>query len=57
MHFVALTGLYHWTESAERFNHENLILLRDAAIITRFSNWFDALACGPGPSAPLPGCE
>ena len=27
---VVLTGSYNWTLSAEKFNHENLLVFRDA---------------------------
>jgi len=28
---VVLTGSYNWTASADKFNHENLLLFSDAA--------------------------
>jgi len=27
---IVLTGSYNWTASAENYNHENLLLFRDA---------------------------
>lgn len=40
---VLLTGSYNWTDSAERFNHENAIVLDDPAIIQRYQVHFERL--------------
>ncbi len=38
-----LTGSYNWTRSAERYNHENIIILDDMKAVNSFSNEFDRL--------------
>lgn len=40
---MALTGSYNWTQSAARFNHENIMLTSEAGIIKSFLNEFDKL--------------
>jgi len=38
-----LTGSYNWTLSAARYNHENIIVTRDASVIRSFAQQFDQL--------------
>ena len=40
---VALTGSYNWTRSAAKFNHENLLLTRDLAVVKAFRKEFEDL--------------
>ena len=40
---VAATGSYNWTQSAERANYENLVLLDDSEVVTRFQREFNRL--------------
>ena len=40
---TVLTGSYNWTQSAARFNHENLILTNDGGVVKSFLNEFDKL--------------
>ncbi|MBS1115786.1 MAG: hypothetical protein H6Q87_170, partial [candidate division NC10 bacterium] len=37
------TGSYNWTQSAERANYENLILLDDPTVVARFTEEFQRL--------------
>lgn len=38
-----ITGSYNWTLSAAKYNHENILLAREANVIKSFSNEFDKL--------------
>jgi phosphatidylserine/phosphatidylglycerophosphate/cardiolipin synthase-like enzyme len=38
-----ITGSYNWTLSAARYNHENILLTREANVIKSFSSEFDKL--------------
>lgn len=38
-----ITGSYNWTLSAAKYNHENILLTREANVIKSFSNEFDKL--------------
>jgi len=38
-----LTGSYNWTRSAAKFNHENVLLSREAGLIKRYLKEFDQL--------------
>jgi phosphatidylserine/phosphatidylglycerophosphate/cardiolipin synthase-like enzyme len=38
-----ITGSYNWTLSAARYNHENILLTREAGVIDAFSRGFDQL--------------
>ena len=40
---VVATGSYNWTQSAERANYENLILLDDPKVVARFTEEFQRL--------------
>lgn len=40
---VALTGSYNWTRSAAKFNHENLLLTRESAVVKAFKKEFEDL--------------
>lgn len=40
---VAMTGSYNWTRSAAKFNHENLLLTRDPAVVKAFRKEFEDL--------------
>ena len=40
---TVLTGSYNWTQSAARFNHENIILTNDGGVVKSFLNEFDKL--------------
>lgn len=40
---VAITGSYNWTRSAAKFNHENLLLTRDQAVVKAFKKEFEDL--------------
>jgi phosphatidylserine/phosphatidylglycerophosphate/cardiolipin synthase-like enzyme len=40
---VVATGSYNWTQSAERANYENLVLLDDSEVVTRFQREFNRL--------------
>ena len=43
---VLVTGSYNWTDSAERFNHENALVLDDSEIIRRYQARFEHLFNG-----------
>ena len=45
------TGSYNWTDSAERFNQENALVLDDPAIIQRYQLIFERLFHGAGPTS------
>jgi len=38
-----ITGSYNWTLSAAKYNHENILLTREANVIKSFSSEFDKL--------------
>jgi mitochondrial cardiolipin hydrolase len=38
-----LTGSYNWTRSAARYNHENILLTKEAGIVKSFSKEFEQL--------------
>jgi phosphatidylserine/phosphatidylglycerophosphate/cardiolipin synthase-like enzyme len=38
-----ITGSYNWTRSAARFNHENVLLTKDAGVVKSFLKEFDQL--------------
>ncbi len=38
-----ITGSYNWTQSAARYNHENIILINEAGVVKSFLNEFDQL--------------
>lgn len=40
---LVVTGSYNWTNSAERANYENLVVLEDPALVTRFQQEFGRL--------------
>ena len=40
---VAATGSYNWTQSAERANYENLVLLDDPEVVAQFEREFQRL--------------
>ncbi len=40
---MAITGSYNWTQSAARYNHENIMLTSEAGIIKSFLSEFDKL--------------
>lgn len=49
---LLVTGSYNWTDSAERFNHENALVLDDRTIIQRYQGHFERLFNGSkGPIA------
>ncbi len=43
---LLVTGSYNWTDSAERFNHENALVLDEAVVIRRYQTKFDRLFNG-----------
>ncbi len=38
-----ITGSYNWTLSAARYNHENILVTREAGVIKSFTHQFDQL--------------
>jgi mitochondrial cardiolipin hydrolase len=40
---AVITGSYNWTRSAANFNHENILLSREAGLIKSYLNEFDQL--------------
>ncbi len=42
-HQLLLTGSYNWTESAEHYNYENALFLRDKTLIKVYEKEFDLL--------------
>ena len=38
---AVLTGSYNWTETAEKVNHENLVIIRDKEAVEKFVMEFD----------------
>ncbi len=51
---LLVTGSYNWTDSAEQFNHENVIILEDPAVVQRFQVSFERLYKGPGAVSRIP---
>lgn len=45
---LLVTGSYNWTDSAERLNRENAVLLDDAAVIQRYQGHFEQIFNGAG---------
>jgi cardiolipin hydrolase len=43
---TGLTGSYNWTQSAARFNHENILLTNDGTVVKSFLSEFDKLWAG-----------
>ncbi len=55
---VLITGSYNWTDSAECFNYENVLILDDSATIQRYQVQFEQLFNGwkgPTSASPLRG--
>ncbi len=42
-HKLLLTGSYNWTETAEHYNYENAVFLRDKDLIQEYQKEFDSL--------------
>jgi cardiolipin hydrolase len=42
-HRTLLTGSYNWTLSAARYNHENILVTREAGAVKSFAQQFDQL--------------
>jgi cardiolipin hydrolase len=40
---VILTGSYNWTRSAAHYNHENILVTNDAAVVARYRDCFENL--------------
>ncbi len=40
---IAITGSYNWTRSAEKYNHENIIVTNDKTIVKSYSKEFKKL--------------
>ncbi|MEI8190936.1 MAG: phospholipase D-like domain-containing protein [candidate division NC10 bacterium] len=40
---LVATGSYNWTQAAERANYENLVLLDDSEVVSRFQREFNRL--------------
>lgn len=40
---ITLTGSYNWTRSAERYNHENILITDSAKVLREFEKEFDSL--------------
>ena len=40
---ILLTGSYNWTESAEKYNWENVIILDDTAVVKVFRDEFEKM--------------
>ena len=38
-----ITGSYNWTRSAARYNHENILLTQDPAVVKSYANEFEQL--------------
>jgi len=43
---LLVTGSYNWTDSADRFNHENAIFVDNSAVIRRYQVYFEQLLNG-----------
>jgi mitochondrial cardiolipin hydrolase len=42
-HQLLLTGSYNWTETAEHYNYENTLLLKDKPLVKAYEKEFDLL--------------
>ncbi len=42
-HKLLLTGSYNWTETAEHYNYENALFMRDKNMIKEYQSEFDSL--------------
>lgn len=42
-HSITLTGSYNWTRSAEKYNHENILITDSKNVARQFDKEFDAL--------------
>jgi phosphatidylserine/phosphatidylglycerophosphate/cardiolipin synthase-like enzyme len=42
-HRTLITGSYNWTLSAARYNHENILVTREANVVKSFDQQFDQL--------------
>ena len=51
---LLVTGSYNWTDSAERFNRETLIILDEPAIVQRYQVSFEGLFNGSGAVSRIP---
>ena len=51
---LLVVGSYNWTDSAERFNHENVIILDDPAVVQRYKVSFERLYNGSGAVSRIP---
>ncbi|MDG1916081.1 MAG: phospholipase D-like domain-containing protein [Crocinitomix sp.] len=40
---ITLTGSYNWTRSAERYNHENILITDSSKVLREFNKEFDSL--------------
>jgi phosphatidylserine/phosphatidylglycerophosphate/cardiolipin synthase-like enzyme len=40
---ITLTGSYNWTRSAERYNHENILITDSSKVLREFNKEFDLL--------------
>jgi phosphatidylserine/phosphatidylglycerophosphate/cardiolipin synthase-like enzyme len=40
---ILITGSYNWTRSAEKYNQENVVVIRDKKAIKKFEKEFDRL--------------
>ena len=40
---ILLTGSYNWTESAEKYNWENVIILEDTAVVRTYKDEFEKM--------------
>ena len=38
-----ITGSYNWTQSAARYNHENILLTKEGGVVKSFLSEFDQL--------------
>ncbi len=45
-HKLLFTGSYNWTETAEHYNYENALFLRDKNLIKEYQSEFDSLWSG-----------
>ena len=43
---LLMTGSYNWTDSAERFNHENLVIVDEPATVQRYQAQFERIFNG-----------
>jgi phosphatidylserine/phosphatidylglycerophosphate/cardiolipin synthase-like enzyme len=40
---AVITGSYNWTETAEKVNHENLVIIKDSNAVQKFMIAFDGM--------------